>query len=164
MRLRERPRSASLTSVAALAATCALSSRWGMSRSAWTARPISWKWRRTGAAAQSCIRILSRWTCRLHRSKASSPTLPCSTFPVPCCDVLLRLHAALKPRGVLFSSNPRGHNEEGWNGPRYGCYYDFETWSEVVTAAGFEPITHYYRPAGLPREQQPWLASVWRKG
>ncbi|MBI4527864.1 MAG: SAM-dependent methyltransferase, partial [Deltaproteobacteria bacterium] len=21
-----------------------------------------------------------------------------------------------------------------------------------------------YRPAGLPREQQPWLASVWRKG
>jgi len=90
-----------------------------------------------------------------------------SLFHVPSAvlpDVLLRLHAALKPRGVLFSSNPRGHNEEGWNGPRYGCYYDFETWSEVVTAAGFEPITHYYRPAGLPREQQPWLASVWRKG
>jgi len=90
-----------------------------------------------------------------------------SLFHVPSAvlpDVLLRLHAALKPRGVLFSSNPRGHNEEGWNGPRYGCYYDFETWSEVVTAAGFEPVTHYYRPAGLPREQQPWLASVWRKG
>jgi len=90
-----------------------------------------------------------------------------SLFHVPSAvllDVLLRLHAALKPRGVLFSSNPRGHNEEGWNGPRYGCYYDFETWSEVVTAAGFEPITHYYRPAGLPRQQQPWLASVWRKG
>ena len=90
-----------------------------------------------------------------------------SLFHVPSAvlpDVLLRLHAALKPRGVLFSSNPRGQNEEGWNGPRYGCYYDFETWSEVVTAAGFEPITHYYRPAGLPREQQPWLASVWRKG
>jgi SAM-dependent methyltransferase len=89
-----------------------------------------------------------------------------SLFHVPSAvltDVLLRLHAALKPRGVLFSSNPRGHNEEGWNGPRYGCYYDFETWSEVVTAAGFEPIMHYYRPAGLPREQQPWLASVWRK-
>ncbi len=90
-----------------------------------------------------------------------------SLFHVPSAvlpDVLGRLHAALKPRGVLFSSNPRGHNEEGWNGPRYGCYYDFETWSEVVTAAGFEPVTHYYRPEGLPREQQPWLASVWRKG
>jgi hypothetical protein len=24
-------------------------------------------------------------------------------------------------------------------------------------------LSHYYRPAGLPREQQPWLASVWRK-
>lgn len=89
-----------------------------------------------------------------------------SLFHVPSAalpHVLARLQAALKPRGVLFSSNPRGHNEEGWNGPRYGCYYDFDTWSAVVTAAGFEPVMHYYRPAGLPREQQPWLASVWRK-
>ena len=29
--------------------------------------------------------------------------------------------------------------------------------------AGFEPVRHYYRPDGLPREEQPWLASVWRK-
>jgi SAM-dependent methyltransferase len=89
-----------------------------------------------------------------------------SLFHVPSAalpGVLQQLHAALKPRGVLFSSNPRGHNEEGWNGARYGCYYDFETWSAVVTAAGFDPVTHYYRPAGLPRAQQPWLASVWRK-
>ncbi|XLZ72635.1 class I SAM-dependent methyltransferase [Massilia sp. SR12] len=89
-----------------------------------------------------------------------------SLFHVPSAalpDVLARLHAALKPGGVLFSSNPRGQNEEGWNGARYGCYYDFETWSEVVSAAGFAPVTHYYRPPGLPRDQQPWLASVWRK-
>lgn len=89
-----------------------------------------------------------------------------SLFHVPSAalpDVLARLHAALKPRGVLFSSNPRGQNEEGWNGARYGCYYDFETWSAVVTAAGFDAISHYYRPEGLPRAQQPWLASVWRK-
>jgi SAM-dependent methyltransferase len=89
-----------------------------------------------------------------------------SLFHVPSAalqGVLQQLHAALKPRGVLFSSNPRGHNEEGWNGARYGCYYDFEPWSAVVTAAGFDPVTHYYRPAGLPRAQQPWLASVWRK-
>jgi hypothetical protein len=31
-----------------------------------------------------------------------------------------------------------------------------------MTAAGFAEIGHYYRPAGLPRDQQPWLASVWR--
>jgi SAM-dependent methyltransferase len=77
--------------------------------------------------------------------------------------VLANLHAALKPGGVLFSSNPRGHNEEGWNGPRYGSYYDYATWERFVTAAGFEAVQHYYRPPGLPREQQPWLASVWRK-
>jgi hypothetical protein len=32
-----------------------------------------------------------------------------------------------------------------------------------MSAAGFNELTHYYRPAGLPREQQPWLASVWRR-
>ncbi len=35
-----------------------------------------------------------------------------------------QLHAALKPGGVLFSSNPRGDNEEGWSGGRYGTYHD----------------------------------------
>jgi hypothetical protein len=65
---------------------------------------------------------------------------------------------------VLFSSNPRGANEEGWNGQRYCCYYNLERWRELLTAAGFAEITHYYRPPGLPRDQQPWLASVWRKG
>ncbi len=28
--------------------------------------------------------------------------------------------------------------------------------------AGYTELEHYYRPAGLPRAQQPWLASVWR--
>jgi SAM-dependent methyltransferase len=87
-------------------------------------------------------------------------------FHVPSQElprVLKELWATLKPDGVLFSSNPRGNNEEGWNGERYGCYYDWERWRELATAAGFTEITHYYRPPGLPREQQPWLASVWRK-
>jgi SAM-dependent methyltransferase len=77
--------------------------------------------------------------------------------------VLGELHSALKPRGVLFSSNPRGDNEEGWNRGRFGAYHDLETWRGFMTRAGFEEISHYYRPAGLPREQQPWLATVWRK-
>jgi SAM-dependent methyltransferase len=87
-------------------------------------------------------------------------------FHVPSAalpKVLADLHAALKPGGVLFSSNPRGHNEEGWNGARYCSYYDYPTWERFVTQAGFDPLHHYYRPPGLPREQQPWLASVWRK-
>jgi SAM-dependent methyltransferase len=89
-----------------------------------------------------------------------------SLFHVPSAalpGVLAALHAALKPGGVLFSSNPRGHNEEGWNGPRYGSYYDYPTWEGYLVAAGFTPLRHYYRPEGLPREQQPWLASLWRK-
>ena len=77
--------------------------------------------------------------------------------------VLGQLHAALKPGGVLFSSNPRGDNQEGWNGDRYGAYYDLANWRALLTGAGFIELEHYYRPAGLPREQQPWLASVWRK-
>jgi SAM-dependent methyltransferase len=77
--------------------------------------------------------------------------------------VLRQLHATLKPRGILFASNPRGHNEEGWNAGRYGVYHDLESWRRYMTAAGFVELTHYYRPPGLPRAQQPWLASVWRK-
>lgn len=89
-----------------------------------------------------------------------------SLFHVPAQElprVLRELHATLKPRGVLFSSNPRGNNEEGWNGGRYGAYHDIESWRCHLDAAGFTELAHYYRPAGLPREQQPWLASVWRK-
>ena len=76
--------------------------------------------------------------------------------------VLRELNATLKPGGVLFSSNPRGNNEEGWNSGRYGAYHDLDTWQRYMAAAGFKELTHYYRPAGLPRDQQPWLASVWR--
>lgn len=77
--------------------------------------------------------------------------------------VLRELHAALAPEGVLFSSNPHGNNEEGWNGGRYGCYHHPDTWRRFGEAAGFVEIASYYRPAGVPREQQPWLATVWRK-
>lgn len=77
--------------------------------------------------------------------------------------VLGQLHATLKPQGVLFSSNPRGNNDEGFNGERYGAYHDLATWRRYVTAAGFTELMHYYRPPGLPVEQQPWLATVWRK-
>ncbi|WP_309680242.1 methyltransferase domain-containing protein [Polaromonas sp.] len=77
--------------------------------------------------------------------------------------VLGQLHATLKPGGVLFSSNPRGHGEEGWSGERYGTFHDLAAWQRYLSAAGFVELAHYYRPAGLPLAQQPWLASVWRK-
>lgn len=77
--------------------------------------------------------------------------------------VLLQLRAALVCGGVLFSSNPRGSNQEGWHQGRFGAYHDADTWREIMTSAGFVELEHYYRPPGLPRERQPWLASVWRK-
>jgi SAM-dependent methyltransferase len=89
-----------------------------------------------------------------------------SLFHVPTQElarVLRELRAALKPQGVLFSSNPRGNDEQGWSGGRFGVFHRLETWQCYVTAAGFAELEHYYRPAGLPRQQQPWLASVWRR-
>lgn len=88
-----------------------------------------------------------------------------SLFHVPVAAlprVLRQLHATLKPGGVLFSSNPHGHNEAGWNGDRYGVYHDLDAWRRFMSAASFEELLVYYRPDGLPRDQQPWLASVWR--
>jgi SAM-dependent methyltransferase len=89
-----------------------------------------------------------------------------SLFHVPAQEltrVLRELCSCLRPGGVLIASNPRGQNEEGWNGDRYGAYHDFECWRDFALAAGFEAIRHYYRPDGLPRDQQPWIASLWRR-
>jgi SAM-dependent methyltransferase len=105
-----------------------------------------------------------------------------SLFHVPSREllrVLGQLHRALKPRGVVFASNPRPppgqgppdspHREpdagrEGWNGDRYGCYFEMDRWREFFIPAGFEELRHYYRPDGLPRSEQPWLAMVWLRG
>ena len=89
-----------------------------------------------------------------------------SLFHVPRQElprVLGELRAALKPDGVLFTSNPRGNNEEGWNYGRYGVFHDLEAWRAFLKTAAFAEVEYYYRPTGLPVEQQPWLASVWRK-
>jgi SAM-dependent methyltransferase len=88
-----------------------------------------------------------------------------SLFHVPTQElprVLRELHAALKPRAVLFSSNPRGGNDEGWSYGRYGAFWDIDTWRGYLTAAGFSELEHYYRPDGIPVAQRPWLATVWR--
>ncbi|MDX8403613.1 MAG: class I SAM-dependent methyltransferase [Mariprofundaceae bacterium] len=85
-----------------------------------------------------------------------------SLFHVPGIElprVLSQLHRALRPNGILFSSNPRG-NSEGWQGPRYGRYMELETTKVFLEQAGFKIIHHYYRPKDQPREQQLWLAII----
>ena len=89
-----------------------------------------------------------------------------SLFHVPTQElprVLGELRGSLLPRGVLFCSNPRGHDSEGFSDGRYGVFHTLETWRAHVTAAGFTEIWHYYRPPGKPRSEQPWLATVWRR-
>ena len=89
-----------------------------------------------------------------------------SLFHVPSQElprVLDELWTALVPDGVLFASNPRGPNAEGWQGDRYGAYHSAERWSAYLTQAGFSEICSYYRPPGRPRAQQPWLATSWRR-
>ena len=89
-----------------------------------------------------------------------------SLFTVPTQElprVLSVIWDCLVPRGVLFSSNPHGRDTEGFSGERYGAFLTLETWRAYVAVAGFSEIAHYYRPAGKPRNEQPWLATVWRK-
>jgi SAM-dependent methyltransferase len=127
--------------------------------------------------SERLARLAREWSgCEVWRQDFLNLDLPAGRFDavfanaalfhVPAQElprILRDLRDTLKPRGVLFSSNPRGNNEEGWSGSRYGAYHDLETWRRYLSGAGFVEIEHYYRPAGLPREQQPWLASVWRK-
>jgi SAM-dependent methyltransferase len=102
----------------------------------------------------------------LPKSRFDGVFANASLFHVPSQElprVLLELSETLKPGGVLFCSNPRGNNEEGLRGDRYSCFFDLDTWRHYVRGAGFIELRHYYRPPGLPRDQQPWLATVWRK-
>ena len=85
-----------------------------------------------------------------------------SLFHVPSQElpgVLTACHKALRPGGILFMSNPRGEGE-GWQGDRYGHYCEFEMSKMHLQQAGFTVLDHYYRPPGLPRNHQPWLAIV----
>src|SRR5690606_1565377 len=91
-------------------------------------------------------------------------TTPLSSIPgAHIARVLNQLKRGRRAGGVVLGSSPRGGNQEGWNGARYGVYHDLSSWRRLLDEAGFIELEHYYRPEGLPREQQPWLVTVWRK-
>ena len=76
-------------------------------------------------------------------------------------QVLQRLHATLKPGGVLFSFNPLGTGYEGWfDNQRYGVFHHLAAWCRYMNDAGFIELKHYDYE-GPPPERQKWLASVW---
>jgi SAM-dependent methyltransferase len=77
-------------------------------------------------------------------------------FHVPSQElprVLGELRATLKPRGVLFSSNPHGEDEEGWNRGRYGAYHRIETWRRYVSSALLSTRRIAARAAALARHR-----------
>ncbi len=88
-----------------------------------------------------------------------------SLFHVPSAHlpvVLTQLARATRPSGALVASNPRG-SEEGWHGERYGCHFELDRWRQLFVGTGWAEDSHYYRPQGKPRDEQPWLVTVWRR-
>jgi SAM-dependent methyltransferase len=80
--------------------------------------------------------------------------------------VLKDLHKALVVDGAIVMSMCRG-NWEGYDerptGKRYITGWEYETLAPCLTQAGFAIVHHYYRPPGLPRKAQSWLAIVAKK-
>jgi len=76
--------------------------------------------------------------------------------------VLRELHATLKPRGVLFSSNPRAATRKAGIAAATAVH-DSNGGAGIWPTPGSTslPTTTGPRPAG---EQQPWLAVVARRG
>jgi SAM-dependent methyltransferase len=88
-----------------------------------------------------------------------------SLFHIPSQEfsrILRELRDSLRPEGILISSNPRGEGE-GFSGERYGTYYEYDMYGALLENAGFKPLSHYYRPPGLPFHEQPWLVVVSQK-
>ena len=102
--------------------------------------------------AMRCRRPLRRHFCQCLAVPRADPGIAACPAGTPLPE----------PRGVLFTSNPRGNNQEGWTTVATGAF-------SIPRPGGPRRrrrlcrTRHYYRPPGLPRERQPWLATVWRK-
>jgi hypothetical protein len=89
-------------------------------------------------------------------------------FYKPLCDQLVdrRFHKARRNTFSTSMTLPVIDNTRSIVvdiGERYGAYHDLAAWRRYLSHAGFTELEHYYRPTGLPREQQPRLARLWRK-
>ena len=80
--------------------------------------------------------------------------------------VLRDLWRSLVVEGALMMSMGRG-DWEGYTaretGHRYVVAWEYETLAPCVEQAGFEIVDYYYRPPGLPLQQQSWVVIVARK-
>jgi SAM-dependent methyltransferase len=92
-------------------------------------------------------------------ASASLFHLPQTALPT----TLESLARALRPRGVLFTLNPRGADRTGFSGERYCCFLRFSTWRTLLGRAGFRLLDHEYRPLNQPRRRQQWIAAAWQR-
>ncbi|MCP4830150.1 MAG: class I SAM-dependent methyltransferase [Proteobacteria bacterium] len=126
-------------------------------------------------SAAFCAMARANAGCKVLHQQFLSLSLPDSTFNAVFANASLfhvprqalpnvfrQLHTTLIAGGILFISNPRG-NGEGWQGERFGNFMEYDTTKDYLEAAGFTLLRHYYRPGGLPRDAQPWLATVSQK-
>ncbi|MDG2411000.1 MAG: class I SAM-dependent methyltransferase [Halioglobus sp.] len=126
-------------------------------------------------SAAFCAMARANAGCKVLHQQFLSLSLPDSTFNAVFANASLfhvprqalpnvfrQLHTTLIAGGILFISNPRG-NGEGWQGERFGNFMEYDTTKDYLEAAGFTLLRHYYRPEGLPRDAQPWLATVSQK-
>ncbi len=80
--------------------------------------------------------------------------------------VLGDLWRSLVPGGAIVMSICRGDGEGFISRPtgyRYVAGWEYPNIAPCVEQAGFEILQHYYRPPGLPCEDQSWLVIVARK-
>jgi SAM-dependent methyltransferase len=79
--------------------------------------------------------------------------------------VLQDLRRSLVPHGAMIMSMVRGDGE-GFvprpTGYRYTAGWEYDTLAPCLEQAGFEILHHYYRPPGLPIQQQSWVVLVAR--
>ena len=98
----------------------------------------------------SFVQVLtSPWHLAARFVTSLPPTPPSVEDEVWAEDHLLGGERAL---WVQLSNQDRRHS--------IGVAQRFD--DEREAPAGFAELEHYFRPAGLPREQQAWLASAWR--
>lgn len=81
-------------------------------------------------------------------------------------QVLRDLYECLVVGGAIVTSLARGSGE-GFDrratGERYTSFWEYETIVPYVKKVGFTVVDHYYRPPGLPKQDQSWVVIVARR-
>ena len=149
------------TSGAGRAATCRRSPGSVMSRSGSTgpeirAHGVCRQWLRRLASGFSQARFAG---VPLRRRIRECVAVSCAGRELP--RVLREFHATLKPGGVLFSSNPRRpQSKRPGTAAATAPITTSKPGAAICRDAGFVELAHYYRPPGLPRNNnRGWLPS-----